>query len=155
MQSAYELASDFERRRARLGDTPTGLDLVQEFFGLARVAVDGYPAPDSDEDVVRVEANSRPEFHAVNLKREMGWLDADRWTFHTFFYLDMSFERRHEDQPLNWFSINYTEPRESHLEADLDTVARTLREHTGLQRILARTPLNVNAWVDGEVLNDF
>jgi hypothetical protein len=38
---------------------------------------------------------------------------------------------------------------------NLDAVARALLEHVELQRILARRPLSVNTWGDGDVLNDW
>jgi hypothetical protein len=154
VSSADALPIDLERRQAQLGVEATGLELVEEFFVLARVAVDGYLAPDADDDVVRVEADSAPEFHAITLKRQLTWLDADNAPGFTHFYLDMSFERRSEDQPLHWFTINYGEGPVLHQDVDLDAVAHALREHDELQRILDRPPLTVRTWIDGDFPDD-
>jgi hypothetical protein len=154
MRLAYGLPVELERRRTVLGDAATGLDLVDEFFVLARVAVDGYPAPDSEEDVVRVEADSLPELHVITLKRQLTWFDGDNNPGFTYFYLDMAVERRHVDQPLNWFSINYGEGPVPDQDVDLDSAAQAVRDDDALQRFLARVPLSVTSWVDGDVLND-
>jgi hypothetical protein len=128
--------------------------MVTRFLVLAQTAVDGYLTPDSGEDVVRVEAHSRLEFHALNLKRQLTWFDADNDPGFTHFYLDMSFERRGEDQSFNWFTINYGEGSVTDQDADLDAVGRALREHDVLQGILARVRLTVRTWIDGDLPDD-
>jgi len=84
----------------------------------------------------------------------MTWLDDDNEPRFTFFYLDMSFERGNDDQPLNWFTINYAERRDVYKDLSLAAVAQTLGEHTELQCIVARIPISANTWVDGDVLDD-
>jgi hypothetical protein len=109
----------FERRKADLGATATGRELIELFFALAREPVDGYGPPDTDDNVVCIEARSRTGFHSINLKRQMTQLDARRdLVARTQFYVDLSFERFAHDHGLDWFTINYGEGPQ--LDSDLD-----------------------------------
>jgi hypothetical protein len=155
LSSAYELPTSLESRRAQLGAAATGRELIQEFFILARIAIGGYLPPDSKDDVVRVEADSGPEFHAITLKRQLTWFGAENDPGFAHFYFDMSFQRHSEDQPLNWFTINYGEGPVVDQDVDLDAVAQALQEHDELQRILARVPQTARTWVDGEPREGF
>jgi hypothetical protein len=149
LNSIDALLEELDRRRSAFGALATGQVLVDEFLILARIAIDGYLAPGSGEDVVRVEADSRGDVHAVNVKRQLTWLDADDSPGFAHIYLDMTFERLSGDPALNWFTINYTD--RSAFDLDVDAVAQAIREHDQLRRILARVPRHVGTWVDGEL----
>jgi len=152
VQSIDAVLAALDRRRAELGAEATGQQLIDEFLNLARTAIDGYLAPGSGEDVVRVEAQSRPDLHAINVKRQLTWLDADNDPGFAHIYLDMSFERHIGDQGLTRFTVNYDEAPT--IDEDVGAVARALRRHDPLQRLLARVPRTVRTWIDGDLPDD-
>lgn len=144
-----DLPAVFERRRSQLRGTPTGLELIDLFFSLAREPIQGYPPPDFEENVVRIESNSRPKFHSITLKRQMTRLDDDGEVDTLHFYVDLSFERLPDDPEIDHFDVNYdTEPAIQGRDLNLDDVAAALHANKQLMRIIARQPQTVRSFLD-------
>jgi hypothetical protein len=141
-----DLPAVFERRRSELPGTPSGFDLIDLFFSLAREPIQGYPPPDFEENVVRIESSSGPEFQWINLKRQMTRFDDDGEVDTVHFYVDLSFERLPDDPEIVWFNINYdNEPPFDARERTLDEVAAVLHANEQLMRILARHPQSTSS----------
>jgi len=142
-----DLPDAFDHRVASLGDQPSGWNLVDAFIALAREPISSDEDSTVDFDVVRVEAGSQANVHAVGLKREMSYLeptpDGGETSFSRF-YLDMSFARAPGEASLE-MTINYADRLD---EADLDEVVSTLRAHTPVARLLEQRPLAVNSWLE-------
>jgi len=142
-----DLPDAFDLRVASLGDQPSGWDLVDAFIALAREPISSDEDSTVDFDVVRVEAGSKADVHAVGLKREIGYLEptpAGDDTSFSRFYLDLSFARPSGEARLD-LTINYTDRLD---DADLDEVVSDLRAHTPVARLLDQRPIAVNSWLE-------
>ena len=148
-----ELAEVLERRIARLGPSPSGAQVVAISFKLADLTPDGYEAPGSDENVVRVEGGSRPSFCWLSLTHQMTMLDADEdVAARTNFHLELTFDRP-RDQPLPRFSINFGDDDQEWDLAHAE-VADRLNADPVVAQVLRAAPLEARIFLDGDVDDD-